>query len=76
MSSKLIKQEGHRIIDPNDQVIVDLKIYKSGTVQLQAPFVHPKDLTKLLNNIIVDLTYAALTPQTKEESKIDSPVIQ
>jgi hypothetical protein len=75
MSSKLVKHQPGLIVDPNDQVIVDLKIWKSGTVQLQAPHVHPKDLTKLLNNIITDLTYAALTPQ-QETPKIDNSLVQ
>lgn len=70
MSSKLIKQTGHRIELPNDRVLVDLKIYASGKIQLQAPEVSPADLCKLLYGIGVDVMFASLTKQ--EEKKIET----
>ena len=74
MSSKLIKQPGHLIELRNDKVIIDLKIDASGKVQLQAPEVTPMDLCKLLNGIMVDVTYAALKPV--ETPKIDTSQVR
>ena len=71
MSSKLIKQAGHMIELPNDKCIIDLKIYTSGKIQLQAPEVSPQDLCKLLHGIMIDVTFAALAP--KVEPKIEIP---
>jgi hypothetical protein len=71
MSSKLVKQPGHIIELPNDKCVVNLKIFASGTVQLQAPEVSPTDLCKLLNNVIVDVTYAALS-KSSDTTKIDT----
>lgn len=69
MSSKLIKQGPTRIIDPSDECIVDLKIYRSGTVQLQAPGVHVKDLCKMLTNLSTDCMFEAF--QMKDQRMVE-----
>lgn len=60
--SKLIKQPGHLLELPNDRVLIDIKVFESGKIQLQAPLVDPAYVCKMLGNIIVDVTYAALKP--------------
>lgn len=72
MSSRIINKgiPAPRIVIPNDEVIVDLQIMKSGNVQLQAPRVHPRDVIKLLHGIIVDLQFAHFQ---KEEAPTDIP---
>ncbi len=74
MSSKLIKQPGSLIEFPNDHVIIDLKVYQSGKVQLQAPNVQPADVCKFLNNISIDVTYAAL--KSDKSPTIDTSQMQ
>jgi hypothetical protein len=69
MSSRLIKS-GSQIEIPGDEVIVSLKIYKSNKIQLEAPLVHPRDLCKMLSNLIYDITYASL--QGIDVSKVDT----
>jgi hypothetical protein len=76
MSSKLIKQPGHLIDLPNDEVIISLKIWKSGKRQLEAPLVHPTELIKLLHGTIVDVMFVALTPDNMQPPKEESRIIQ
>ena len=61
MSSRLIKN-GSQIDVVGDEVILSVRMYKSGKVQLQAPEIHPRDVCKMLGNLIQDITYAALQP--------------
>jgi hypothetical protein len=70
MSSRLIKN-GSPIDVVGDEVVLYLRIYKSGKVQLQAPEIHPRDVCKMLGNLMQDITYAALQPV--EVSKIQPP---
>ena len=69
MSVKLIKQSGNLIEFPNDEVLIDLKVYKSGKIQLSAPNMPPQDVCKFLNNISIDVMFAALTQN--QSPKID-----
>jgi len=71
MSSRLIKN-GSPIAVVGDETIVKLSIFKSGTMQLEAPSVHPKELCKMLSNLIHDITYASLQPA--EIPKIQPPM--
>lgn len=74
MSSKLIKS-GSPIEIPGDSVMVDLKVFASGKIQLQAPQVHVKDLIKILDGLKTDLIFEAFQP--KENKLVDtSQVIQ
>ena len=73
MSSKLIKEHYSTIIDPTDECIVDLKIFRSGKVQLQAPTVHVKDLCKMLTNLSTDCMFESF--QMKDQRMVE-PVVQ
>lgn len=70
MSSRLVKNGIPRIEIPNDEPIIELKVMKSGQVYLQAPRVHPRDVCKLLNGVIVDLMFASFQ---KEEDTLSTP---
>lgn len=73
MSSKLVKiGNGSSIEIPNDDVVVDLKITRSGKVNLQAPLISPKDLCKLLSNLSIDVMFANIQQETetKEQSSV------
>lgn len=72
MSSKLIKQPGNLIEFPNDAVILDLKVYISGKIQLQAPVMAPQDVSKYLQNIAIDVMFAALS-KSQESTGIVAP---
>lgn len=71
MSNRLIKN-GSSIDVVGDEIIITLRIYKSGKIQLQAPEIHPRDVCKMLGNLIQDITYAALQPA--DVSKIQPPM--
>ena len=60
MSNRLVKDSSLVLTD--DVVIVELKVYQSGKIQLAAPGVHPKDVCKILHNLMLDVQYASLQP--------------
>jgi hypothetical protein len=70
MSSRLIKN-GSQIDIVGDEIVLYVRIYKSGKIQLQAPEIHPRDVCKMLGNLIQDVTYAAL--QTVEVDNTQPP---
>ena len=61
MASRLVKN-GSPIELPNDDVIIELKIMRSGQIHLQAPMVHPRDVCKLLQGVAVDLMFSSFQP--------------
>jgi len=69
MSMRLVK-ESSKVILPNDETILSLKVTSSGKIDLQAPMIHPKDVCKLLNNLAIDIMYQAI--ESKEVSKIQT----
>jgi len=54
-----------------EEVILTLKIYKSGKLNLDAPQVHPRDTCKILLNLATDLMFQYF--QEKEQSRIEVP---
>ena len=76
MSSKLLKEQG-RVEVPNEEVILQLTITKTG-IKLHAPQVHPKDSCKLLSGIIHDITFQyieSLRPKEEQEN-LENQLIQ
>lgn len=73
MSSKLIRQTSPLIEVPGDQVVIDLKVWKSGKVQLQAPLMPPQDVCKFLSNISIDVMFAALGAKVEGPTSIVTP---
>lgn len=72
MSSKLVNN-GSPLHLVNDEVVLNLKITRSGKIELQAPAMHPRDVCKMLSNLSYDLMYASL--QAAEMSKIQPPMV-
>lgn len=79
MSSKLLKEQG-RMVLPNEEIVLQLIITKTGVITLHAPQIHPKDSCKLLSGIIQDIQFQyieSLRPQTQEnleDQLIQKPV--
>lgn len=72
MSSRLIKN-GSDLTLTDDVIIVKLNIFESGKVQLTAPNVHPKDICKILHNLMLDIQYASLQPA--DTTKVQPPIM-
>ncbi len=70
MSSRIVNKGIPRIELPNDEVIVELRIMKSGQMHLQAPQVHPRDVCKLLHGVTVDLMFASFQKEEEPPSRI------
>lgn len=49
----------------NDDVIIELKVHKSGKMVLHAPAVHPREICKLLAGLQYDLMYGCFQMQEK-----------
>lgn len=61
MSSRLIKN-GSDLTLTDDKIIIKLNVFESGKIQLTAPNLHPKDVCKILHNLMLDVQYASLQP--------------
>jgi hypothetical protein len=46
-----------------DEVIISITVTKNMGVDLKAGTVHPRELIKILNNIIVDLQFSVMMPE-------------
>ena len=77
MSSKLLKEQG-RMVLPNEEVVLQLIITKTGIITLHAPQIHPKDSCKLLSGIIQDIQFQymeSLRPKEEKEN-LENQLIQ
>lgn len=74
MSMRVIKGNGNGIELPNDDVVIQLQVTRSGKIILNAPMVHPREVSKLLFSVIVDILYGSF--QMQEQSPILTPVKQ
>jgi hypothetical protein len=72
MSSLRMVKNGSGIELPNDTPIIELKIMSSGVIQLHAPQVHPKDVCKMLNNLVTELMFSSFQPA--EVPRIQPPM--
>jgi len=72
MSSRLIRN-GSPLSIVGDEVVANIRVLKSGQIQVEAPTVPPQILCKMLFNVIMDLMYASLQPA--EIPKIQPPTM-
>lgn len=42
---------------PNDEVVLELKMTKSGKIILHAPTIHPREVCKIISNVMLDLMF-------------------
>jgi hypothetical protein len=52
---KIVKGDSNRIQLPNEQTIIKVCVMNTGKVEVTAPNIHPKDICKILNNIVFDI---------------------
>lgn len=63
------------IITPGDETVVaSIQITQTGKIIVQAPTIHPRDLIKMLQNLIIDLLYNSLGVAPASQSEIELPV--
>lgn len=67
---------GGNIEVPGDDVVLVLKLTKSGTVNLQAPAMHPREACKVLFNVAVDLLFGSFQMQEQSDIIIPQPVLR
>lgn len=73
MSMRVIRGgNGGDIEIPGDEVIMEMKVYKSGKMMLNAPTLHPRECCKVLYNASVDLIFGCFQGQ-EQGSNIEIP---
>ena len=52
----------------NDEIIVSLTVTKGMGVDLKAGSVHPRELCKILHNIILDIQFSVIMPPEQPQN--------
>ena len=73
MSSKLVKLGPQGIVDPNDKEVLTLVVMQSGKINLQAPTLHPRDTSKILVNLGIDVIYSRIDILQESITKPELP---
>lgn len=74
MSNRLVKNgnSGDRIVNPFAQTVLSLKVDDQFKTELQAPNMHPTQVTKILMNVMFDVMFAYIDATVNAQKSDDS----